>query len=41
MSDQKFLGFHRFKMEDTGEEYGPSTPRRKHTLTHKKLTWRY
>lgn len=80
MSDQKFLGFHRFKMEDTGEEYGsfeifrrlrlfkedraflkteplwktdgigsrdspvayqtrnpsaPSTPRRKHTLTHK------
>lgn len=22
MSDQKFLGFHRFKMEDTGEEYG-------------------
>ena len=22
MSDQKLLGFHRFKMEDTGEEYG-------------------
>ena len=22
MSDQKFLGFHHFKMEETGEEYG-------------------